>query len=126
LNDLVARIRTAPGYTAETASLLGLTLPGGPTLPIGAIPPVLKAAVDPGNIVQVRFVRGFSDGVLLQTNVDGGGWTDRGVRRRSPAVFAVEANEANTPRGVQIRARFLEADSPVGDWSQIETVQTIP
>jgi hypothetical protein len=35
----------------------------------------------------------------------------------SGCVFSVAANEANLPRGVQIRARFLDGNTPVGDWS---------
>ena len=127
LDGYVKRIRVAPNYTAEAGALLGITTGGGgPHIPIGEIPPVIKASVDPGNIVEVKFVKGSSDGIYIETNVDGGDWTFKEKAIKSPAVFSVEANTGNTPRGVQIRARFLDGNAAVGDWSDIVTVQTIP
>ena len=126
LDDLVKRIRVAPAYTEETGALLGITPSGSLHIPIGDVPPVITASVDPGNIVEVKFVKGQSDGIYIETNVDGGGWTFKEKAIKSPAVFDVEANPADTPRGVQIRARFLDGNAPVGDWCDIVTVQTIP
>jgi hypothetical protein len=127
LDNLVKRIRVAPAYTDEIGALLGITTNGGgPHIPIGEVPPVITASVDPGNIVEVKFTRGASNGVYIETNIDNGGWAFAEKAVKSPAVFDVEANPANTPRGVQIRARFLEGNNPTGDWSDIATVQTIP
>jgi len=126
LDGYVRRIRAAPAFTEEQGALLGINPGGGLSLPIGDVPPVIKATVDPGNIIEVKFTRGQSDGIYIETNVDGGGWTFREKAIKSPAVFDVQENPANTPRGVQIRARFLDGNTPAGDWSDIVTVQTIP
>ena len=126
LDNLVKRIRVAPAYTEEIGALLGIITSGGPLGPIDEFPPTIKASVDPGNIIEVKFTKGQSDGIYIETNVDNAGWSFTEKAVKSPAVFDVPANQANTPRGVQIRARFLEGNNPVGDWSDIVTVQTIP
>jgi len=127
LDNLVKRIRVAPAFTEETASLLGIsTGGGGPHVPVGEVPPELKASVDPGNIIEVRFVKTNSDGIWLETNVDDGGWTYVDKFAKSPAIVNVPDNPGSTPRGVQLRARYMDGNSPVGDWSAIITVQTIP
>ncbi len=38
----------------------------------------------------------------------------------------IPKNPDNLPRNVQIRGRYLDGNDAVGDWSQIEVVQTIP
>jgi hypothetical protein len=126
LDNLVKRIRVSPAYTDEIGALLGIIPSGGPLGPIDEVPPVIKASVDPGNIVEVKFVKGQSDGIYIETNVDDGGWAFAKMAIKSPAVFDVPSSNGGTPRGVQIRGRFLDGNNPVGDWSQIETVQTIP
>lgn len=126
LDNMVKRIRVAPNYTPETGALLGIATSGGGGQPIDAFPPKLTAAVDPGNIVEVKFTKGPSDGIYIETNVDNGGWTFTEKAVKSPAVFSVAANTDNTPRGVEIRARFLDGNIAVGDWSDVVTVQTIP
>lgn len=126
LDNFVKRIRVSPKYTPETGALLGI-IPNAPIKEeVGSTVPTITATVDPGNQVNVKFVRGDSNGIYIDTNVDNGGWhfTDKAVK--SPATFDVPSNPANTPRGVQIRARFLLGNDPVGDWSDIVTVQTIP
>jgi len=127
LDGFVKRIRVAAAFTEEAGASLGINPSGGgPSIPVGDVPPVITATVDPGNIVEVKFVKNHSDGIYIETNVDGGGWTFTEKAIKSPAVFHVEVNTGNTPRGVQIRARFLDGNAPVGDWCDIVTVQTIP
>ncbi|MFL6373262.1 MAG: hypothetical protein ACJ73D_01220, partial [Pyrinomonadaceae bacterium] len=114
-------------YTDETGALLGI-IPssngGGPLGPITDHVPVLKASVDPGHVVEVKFTRGNSDGIYIEKNVNNAAWTFADKAVKSPAVFTVPGD--GIPQGVQIRARFLDGNSAVGDWSDIVTVQTIP
>ena len=126
LDGYVKRIRVSSVYTDEIGALLGIIPSGSPSIPVGDAPPVITASVDPGNIIEVKFVKGQSGGIYIEVNVDNAGWTFKEKAIKSPAVFDVEANPANTPRGVQVRARFLEGNAPVGNWSDIVTVQTIP
>lgn len=126
LDDIVNRIRSAAAYTEETGATLG-TIPRSRRRPEPEDSrPEITAAVQPGSIIEVRFIRGRSHGVSLQTNADGGGWTDVGRFYMSPAVYKVAPSDAGSPRSVQLRARFLDGNDAVGDWSAIVTVQTIP
>jgi hypothetical protein len=126
LDAVVRRIRAAAVYTGESAASLGITPRRRERLAIHATPPELKASVEPGNLVRVAFIRGSSHGVYIETNVDKAGWAFADKSFVSPAVVTVQQNDAQTPRGVQIRARYLDGNTPVGDFSDIVTVQTIP
>ena len=126
LDLLVKRIRVAPGYTNEIGASLGI-LPSGSNIPNPAdAPPKITASVDPGNVVEIKFVKGTSDGIYIETNVDDGGWTFAGTPNKSPALLNIPANTGGTPRNVMIRARYLVGNNPVGDWSDIVNVQTMP
>ena len=126
LDLMVKRIRVAPKYTDETGAALGIITVKQDADQFLNTPPVITASVDPGNQVKVKFTKGASSGVYIETNVDNGGWTFSDKAVKSPAIFRVPQNQADTPRGVQIRARYLDGNNPVGDWSNIVTVQTIP
>lgn len=130
LERFVARIRTAPGFTPETAAALGIA----PTryravkrhLEADASPEI-KAIPRAGSVVSVKFVRGASSGLMFEMLIDNETiWQGAGRFLKSPVVITIPQNTEKLPRNVQIRARFLEGNDPVGDWSQIATVQTIP
>ena len=126
LVNCVEQIRVSATYTDETGALLGII----PQTPEGFNPgdakPVLTVEVKPGNIVNVKFVRGGSDGVRIEVSIDKGDWTSQGNFFKSPAAIEIAQNVDNLPRLVAVRARYLVGNSPVGDWSDIATVQTIP
>ncbi len=127
LDDAVKRIRVAPAYTEEIGALLGILTNTQPLAPIGSTPPVIKAIAQPGNLIEVSFVRGPSSGVLLQTQIDNEGtFADAGRFFRSPAELAIPPGDKPLPRSVEIRARFLDGNTPVGSWSQVETIATMP
>lgn len=130
LMRIVPRIRVAPAFTDEIEALLGIA----PTryrrkkthLEDGSHP-TLKATVEPGNVVTVKFVRGASHGIAVEMRLDNDEhWTDAGTFLRSPAELSIPQSEAHLPRRVQLRARFREGNDAVGDWSDVVTVQTIP
>ena len=129
LDMMVKRIRVAANYTPETGALLDI-IPGagGPTKDsLNADAPKIDATVSPGNIVNVKFIRVASDGVLIEILIDNSAtWTNAGRFPKSPAEIAIPQNADHLPRNVQIRARFLAGNNPVGDWSDVVTVQTIP
>ncbi|MBV9241763.1 MAG: hypothetical protein JO314_07135 [Acidobacteria bacterium] len=124
LDDMVKRIRTAPTYTPETGTLLGINGATKVKIPVGDVPPVIKASVDPGHVIEVKFTRGDSDGIYIEKNVNNAGWAFAKTGNRSPVVIVVPGD--GIPQGVQLRARFMDGNEPVGDWSDIVTVQTIP
>jgi len=88
---------------------------------------VLKLSAAPGNIVNVEFKRGTSDGIQVQTNLDNSGvWNTVGTFFKSPAALNIPAGTGDLPRAVQVRARFVEGNNPVGDYSATVSVSTIP
>lgn len=132
IDKLIRRIRVAPAYTPEIGALLGITTGGNgggssaPHLESNAAPRIDAVAM-PGSVVQVKFVRGSSDGVYVETQIDNElAWSNVGRYVKSPAALQVPKNPDNLPRNVQIRARYLDGNDPVGDWCDIVTVQTIP
>lgn len=131
LDAFVKRIRVAPAFTPVIGSTLGINRKGvdsgGEQIGDGSLQPTITATVEPGNLVNVKFVRGKYDGVLIETQLDNQTtWNDAGRYPKSPAALSIVQNSDKLPRSVQVRARYLDGNDPVGDWSQIETVQTIP
>ena len=126
LDNYVRRIRASPLYTDTMGALLGIIPRQREIAAPDEAAPELTAKVAAGNEITVKFIRGRSDGIHIDANVDAAGWTDVGRFVKSPAVFTVPQNEARTPRGVEIRARYLDGNDPVGDLSSTVTVQTIP
>lgn len=126
LDNLVKRIRVAPAFADEIGEALGIN-PSTPEPPdFAQETPKLTATVDPGNVIGLKFVKSGSDGIYIETNVDNDGWTFVDKATKSPVTLNIAQNPGNSPRSVMIRARFLDGNNPVGDWSDIITVQTIP
>jgi hypothetical protein len=92
----------------------------------GTTKPVIVASVDPNNFIEVTFVKSKTGGVYIENAIDKGEFVGAGRFNRSPADLEVPQNTDKLPRSVQIRARFLDGNNPVGDWSDVVTVQTIP
>lgn len=126
LDTYVSRIRTSAAYTAEIGALLGIISAHPVPLAPGDMKPVITAESFQGNVIQVKFVRGRTDGVNIETAVDKDGFTSQGFFFKSPAPLNIPVNEAGSPRNVQIRARYLDKNTPVGAASDVVTVQTIP
>jgi len=122
----IKRIRVAPAYTDEIGALLGI-IPStpGPT-PENPMQPTVTPTSLPNSVVQVRFVRGATDGVVIENALDNGTWSEAGRYFKSPATIAIPENPACLPRSVQIRARYVEGDNRVGRFSPTATIATRP
>ena len=130
LIELVDRIRVAPTYTPEIGAQLGIipsaSTSGGGTSGIDDLKPALKAATMPGNVVEVKFTRGQTDGIDVEIKIDNAeAWTGGGRFFKSPAVLNIP-NGTGLPHSVQIRARYLEGNDPVGQNSDTVTIVTTP
>jgi hypothetical protein len=127
IDALVKRIRVAPNYTNEIGALLGIIPSSNPGIPVDEMQPTLKTTSLPGSVVQVKFVRGETNGIFLETRIDNSEtWSSVGIFPASPAVVVIPQNAQNLPRSVQLRARFVEGNSPVGQFSDIVTTATQP
>jgi hypothetical protein len=126
LDGIVKRIRTAPLYTPETGAALGIIPSKGDDIIESEMKPTLKASAMPGNVVEVSFTRGKSDGIDIETIIDGtGGWTSSGRFFKSPAALNIPSGTA-LPRAVQIRARYVIGNQSVGLNSDTVNVVTTP
>ena len=126
VDGFVKRIRVAPAYTNEIGALLGIIPSGSGPQPENEMRPDLTPTSLPNSVVQVKFVRGKSDGVVIETNLDNGTWSEAGRFFKSPATLAIPENPTGVPRAVQLRARYVEGDSPVGQFSPTVTIATQP
>lgn len=126
LDNLVKRIRLAPGYTEEEGEALGIIPKKSQNISPGDAKPALAAATDPNNVVFLKFKKGQFSGITLQLSVDKGPWTEAGRFTRSPATVTVPQNQDELPRLAAFRARYLVGDDVVGEWSDTVIVQTTP
>lgn len=126
LDGYVKRIRVAPAYTDEIGALLGI-IPSGPgPTPENEMKPELTPTSLPNSLVQVKFVRGQSDGVVIEMSLDNGTWSEAGRYFKSPANLVVPENPAKSPRAVALRARYVDGDNPIGQFSNIVTTASQP
>jgi hypothetical protein len=132
LIELVARIRVAPTYTPEIGALLGIIPSSASTSGTGSgtddgdLKPVLKANAMPGNVVEVKFTRGHTDGIDVEIKVDNApAWSSGGRFFKSPAALNIP-DGTGLPHSVQIRARYLDGNDPVGQNSDTVNVVTTP
>jgi len=126
LIENVARIRAAPAYTDELGALLGILPSSGPA-PEVDVPPTLKAEAQPGNVVSVKFVRGKTDGIALEMQLDNEtAWATVGNFFKSPAVLGIKSGPGDLPRAVRLRARFLDGNTPTGPNSDTANITTVP
>lgn len=124
LDNRVKRIRTSANYTAEIGALFGI-IPVKPTpVPPDQMQPKLKAIAMPGSVVQVSFVRGLTDGVAIEMKLDNGAWADAGRFFKSPAEITVPQNAQSLPRSVQLRARYVEGNTAIGQFSAVVSTAT--
>lgn len=127
LDNLVKRIRLSPTYSTEEGMQLGIVPAKTDPIAPNEMQPVLKTSVLPGNIIEVGFKRGQSNGVVIEVIVDKGQeWVSMGNFFSSPAVLNIPQSDNDLPRAVQIRARYLEKGTPVGQWSETYNCVTTP
>lgn len=127
LDNLVKRIKLSPTYSDEEGKQLGIVPSKSDPIAPDLMQPTLKCSVLPGNVINVAFKRGPSDGIAVEVMVDKEVvWSSKGNFFVSPANFTVAAGPDNLPRAVQIRARYLEKGVQVGLWSETYNVVTIP
>jgi hypothetical protein len=127
VDELIKRIKAAPAYTPEIGVLLGI-IPDGTVRPVPEdMQPTLKVRTLPGSVVQVKFTRGATNGIFVETKVDNSDtWSSVGIFPSSPAIIVVPQNAENLPRAVQVRARYVEGNSPIGEFSPVMAVSTQP
>lgn len=124
LVKLVDLIRLADNYTDEIGALLGILPTKEDEISPGEMKPDIKAGALPTSQAEVLFVRGDSDGVRVYYQIgDSNDWSNGENFGKSPAILTIPAT---APVLVKIRARYLDGNNPVGDYSDIVTIVTEP
>lgn len=127
LDQYVKRIRVSPSYSEEDGAALGIIPTTAPSIAPNDLKPDPSLKALPGNIVEVTFVRGKTDGIDIQMMLDKSTtWENAGRYKMSPISLQIPPGPDNLPRSVQIRARFVINDITVGQYSDTDTVTTIP
>ena len=125
LDKLVDQIKEADNYTDETGGLLGILPKKTDSIAPEDKAPTLKGEALPAQQLKIEFVRGDSSGIALQMRVDGGEWTNAGNFYKSPVVITV-SGDASKAHEVELRARYLEGNAPVGQNSATTTLISQP
>lgn len=127
LDNLVKRIRVAPKYTTEVGALLGIIPAKSDSISPADFKPQPSLYAEPGNVVFVKFSRGQTDGIDVDIQVDNSGkWINQGKFLKSPAGLVIPENPDGLPRSVQVRSRHIIGDQPVGQFSDVDVISTIP
>lgn len=128
LNDLVDRIRVAPGYTDEIGALLGI-LPSSPDKPA---PETLKpvATIVPafgGYKFTVHATRMGMPAYKAQIRrMDSEAWTDAGFSTTADLEVTVQPTVAGQTERLQVRVILLKNNQPVGEPSDAVYVTVNP
>ena len=129
LQSVVQRARLHPSCTEALQKSLGIALSTAAASPslVGHVAPKARTASLPSNEVRIEFVRGDSDGVLVESRRgDETEWRPLAVDRFSPYVDTRPALKAGASEKREYRLRYLDEDDPVGPYSDILVVHTIP
>lgn len=127
IDKLVKRIRVSPAYTPEIGALMGILPQSVTRPPDNEMQPELKSETLPGSVIEVKFKRGSTDGIVIETKVgDSETWTEAGKFAVSPAELVIPSVGPNTSSFVQIRARYLDGNSPIGQYSPAISTVTQP
>jgi hypothetical protein len=121
---LCERIRNTTGYTTAIGEDLGIVPPGGG----GALgDPTCTATALPNSEVRLDWVKGSATGVLVESQRAGETeWTSLGTDTVSPFVDSRAPLVAGAPEVRRYRIRYLVNDLPVGNYSAVVSVTTVP
>lgn len=124
---LVDRIKNTTGYTTAMGEDLGIENPvPDPSDPMTA-QPTGNAIALPGSQVQIEWVKAGFTGVVVESQRGAEtGWTLLGTDFIAPYVDNRAPLVAGQPEVRKYRLRYLDGDSPVGLYSDIIVVTTIP
>lgn len=121
---LAERIRNTAGYTTAIGEDLGIVAPAGGAL-LGD--PVVTLVALPDSEVRVNWVKSSADGLLVESQRGAEvTWTVLGTDISSPYLDARDPLVAGQPEVRRYRGRYIVNDEPVGNYSAVASVTTVP
>jgi|GEM_PF-4063192 len=117
--DLARQIKGHAHYSEADGELLGIATPGGggPNIPIGNAKPAIELTTRVAFEVGVKFRKFGMTGIRIEYRHQGGDWLSAGSLFTSPGIFQVAPNAPNTPEQIEVRAVYLQGNTPTGDYS---------
>lgn len=121
---LAERIRNTVGYTTAIGEDLGIVPPlGAPVLG----DPTFTLTALPNSEVRGDWVKGTADGVIYESQRGGETvWTVLGTDANSPFIDGRPPLVAGQPEVRRYRLRYIVNDVPVGNYSAVASVTTVP
>jgi len=121
---IMERIRNTVGFTTAIGEDLGIMPPAG-GVPLGD--PVLELIALPNSDVRVNWAKRSADGLLVESQRAGEAtWTVLGTDNNSPYLDARPPLVAGQPEVRRYRGRYIVNDDPVGNYSAVASVTTVP
>ena len=112
-------------YTDSIGQDLGIVPPASPVAAV--IKPLAEAFALPNSEVKLTVVKKGFKAVLVETQrAAETTWESLGVKLRAQCIDARPPLVPGLPEVRRYRFRYMDGDTPVGDYSSVETVTTIP
>jgi len=125
LSAIVQRIKAHPNYTEAMGQDMGIV--GATPKPPANPKPTATAEAQPNSEILLKWVKGAFDGVHIESQRAGETtWTLIGMDTSSPYRDSRAPLVAGQPEVRRYRLRYFKNDTPLGDYSDIMTVTTIP
>jgi hypothetical protein len=122
---MAERIRNSAGYTQAIGEDLGIVPPGGGGGPLPD--PVIELIALPNSEVRVNWVKGRADSIIIESQRAGETtWTLLGTDSSSPYLDSRAPLVAGQPEVRRYRVRYVVNDEPVGNYSAVASVTTVP
>lgn len=121
---LIRRIKSHVNYTDVIGADLGILTPE-PTTPELIKPPVSAEAL-PNCCSQLTYLKNGYPAALAQSQRGEGGWETLGVKLRASFTDDRPPMAPGQPEVRQYRLRYMDGDTPVGEWSDVVSVTLAP
>lgn len=111
----------APGYTDAIGQDLMIVASGssGPNIPTGEATPELNLQVAAGYEITVAGPMHGMDAMRVEymRNNNGNTWSLVGFLKKTPGVVQISPHTPGDPESGRIRARYIQSNNPVGNYS---------
>ena len=128
VRDVAQMIKGHIMYTDADGQALGIVVPGGggPSFPGGIVKPAITLTTRVAFEIGVKFRKLGMTGIRLEYRHSGGNWLPAGSLFTSPGTFQVTPTTPNTPEQIEVRAVYLQGNTPTGDYSDTGSVYVGP